>query len=157
MAMKTLVREVQDGRKIMIFPEGRLTVTGALMKVYDGPATIANMADAPLLPIRISGAEYTFFSRLKGVVRLRWFPKIKISILEPQSVEAPEDVRGAALRAKLSSQLYDVMTDMMFETSNEKQTLFSALLDARAIHGGKADIIEDIKFEPMNLRPPDYR
>lgn len=150
MAMKTLVREVQEGRKVMIFPEGRLTVTGALMKVYDGPATIANMAEAPLLPIRISGAEYTFFSRLKGVVRLRWFPKIKISILEPQEVKAPEDVRGAALRAKLSSQLYDVMTDMMFETSNEKQTLFSALLDSRAIHGGKTEVLEDIKFEPMS-------
>ena len=49
MAMKTLVREVQEGRKCMIFPEGRITVTGALMKVYDGPATVANLAEAPLL------------------------------------------------------------------------------------------------------------
>ena len=149
MAMKTLVREVQEGRKCMIFPEGRITVTGALMKVYDGPATVANMADAPLLPIRISGAEFSTFSRLKGIVRLRWFPKITITILEPESVTAPEGVRGAALRARLSSQLYDIMSAMMFETSNTKQTLFSALLDARSIHGGKTAVLEDIKFEPM--------
>lgn len=150
MAMKTLVREVQDGRKIMIFPEGRITTTGALMKVYDGPASIAEMAEAPLLPVRISGAQYSFFSRLKGIVRLRWFPKITIRILEPQHVEAPEGVRGAALRARLSSQLYDIMSGMMFETSNVSQTLFSALLDARKIHHGKTPILEDIKFEPMS-------
>ncbi|MEM8688925.1 MAG: acyl-[ACP]--phospholipid O-acyltransferase [Pseudomonadota bacterium] len=149
MAMKTLVREVQEGRKCMIFPEGRITVTGALMKVYDGPATVANMAGAPLLPIRISGAEFSTFSRLKGIVRLRWFPKITITILEPESVTAPDGVRGAALRARLSSQLYDIMSAMMFETSNTKQTLFSALLDARSIHGGKTHVLEDIKFEPM--------
>lgn len=149
MAMKTLVREVQEGRKCMIFPEGRITVTGALMKVYDGPATVANLADAPLLPIRISGAEFSTFSRLKGIVRLRWFPKITITILEPVSVEAPDGVKGSALRARLSSQLYDIMSAMMFETSNEKQTLFSALLDARSIHGGKTAVLEDIKFEPL--------
>ncbi len=150
MALKTLVREVQDGRKIMIFPEGRISTTGALMKVYDGPASIANMAEAPLLPIRISGAQYTFFSRLKGIVRLRWFPKITITVLEPERVEAPQDMRGATLRTRLSSQLYDIMSSMMFETSNSKQTLFSAVLDARSIHHGKTHILEDIKFEPMS-------
>ena len=150
MAIKTLVREVQEGRKVMIFPEGRISTTGALMKVYDGPASIANLAGAPLLPIRISGAQYTFFSRLKGIVRLRWFPKITITILEPERVEAPRDIRGSALRTRLSSQLYDIMSRMMFETSNAKQTLFSALLDARSIHRGKTHILEDIKFEPMS-------
>ncbi|MEM7427947.1 MAG: acyl-[ACP]--phospholipid O-acyltransferase [Pseudomonadota bacterium] len=150
MAMKSLVREVQDGRKVMIFPEGRISTTGALMKVYDGPASIANLADAPLLPIRISGAQYSFFSRLKGIVRLRWFPKITITILEPEKVEAPQDMRGATLRTRLSSQLYDIMSRMMFETSNVNQTLFSALLDARSIHHGKTHILEDIKFEPMS-------
>jgi len=150
MAIKTLVREVKAGNKCMIFPEGRITTTGALMKVYDGPATVAHLADAPLLPIRISGAQFSMFSRLRGTIPHKWFPKITITILEPQTIEVEEGLRGAALRERMSSRLYAIMTDMMFATSDNDKTLFTALLDARAVHGGRHQIIEDIKFDPMS-------
>ena len=81
MAAKTMVRAVKQGRKLLIFPEGRITVTGALMKIYEGPGAIADLADAAILPVRIDGAQYTPFSRLKGKMRLRWFPKITVTIL----------------------------------------------------------------------------
>jgi len=149
MALRGLVDELKRGRKIVIFPEGRITVTGALMKVYEGPGAIAQMAGAKVLPVRIDGAQYTMFSRLRGKLRLRWFPRITITFLPPVRFDAPDGLRGAALREHQADRLYDVMSDMVFRTSNIDQTLFEALIDARATHGRKHPIVEDIQRSPV--------
>ena len=150
MAMKSLIKVVKAGRHCVIFPEGRITVTGSLMKVYEGPGMIADKAGAMLVPVRIDGAQYTPFSRLKGRLRLRWFPKITITILEPRRFEIPKDVVGRARRHLAGMMLYDVMSEMILETCNYRRTLFEALLDARAIHGGNQPIVEDIERKSMN-------
>jgi acyl-[acyl-carrier-protein]-phospholipid O-acyltransferase / long-chain-fatty-acid--[acyl-carrier-protein] ligase len=152
LAMKGLVRAVAAGNKCVIFPEGRITVTGALMKVYEGPGLVADRADAPLVPIRIDGAQYTPFSRLRGKVRLRWFPKITVTILPPRRIDVDAELKGRARRRAIGRRLYDVMTGLVFETCERRQTLFEALCDARAIHGAKAAVIEDIDRNPITYR-----
>jgi len=149
MAAKKLVQAVKDGQPCVIFPEGRITVTGALMKVYDGPGAIADMADATILPLRISGAKYSVFSRLQGKLRLRWFPKITLTVLPPRHIELANGLRGRKRRDALADWLYDVMSETIFQTSFRSQTLFAALLDARLHHGGDAVVLEDIEREPL--------
>ena len=150
MALRVLVEELKKGRKVVIFPEGRLTVTGALMKVYEGPGAIAQMGKARVLPVRIDGAQYTPFSRMRGKLRLKWFPRITLTFLPPVKFDPPEGVRGAALREHQADKLYEVLTDMVFRTSNSGRTLFQALLDARATHGGRHLVIEDIQRNPAS-------
>ncbi len=149
MATKTLINAVRKDHQVVIFPEGRITVTGALMKVYEGPGLIADKAQAPLLPIRIDGAQYSPFSRLKGKLRLRWFPRITITILPPQRFEIPDEIKGRARREMAGTKLYDVMSSLIFATCNLDQTLFGSLLEARRIHGGPAEVFEDIERSPM--------
>lgn len=150
LATKTLIEAVKSGKKCMIFPEGRLTVTGSLMKIYEGPALIADRADAVILPIRINGAQYSIFSRLKGKVKRRLFPQISMTILPPHDFIVPEGLTGRARRRQASAALYDIMSEMMFESSGYRATLFSALLDAKDIHGASHLIAEDIERKPVN-------
>lgn len=147
---RALIRFLQEDRKAVIFPEGRITVTGALMKIYDGTGMIADKSGSVLLPVRIDGAQYTPFSRLRGRVRLRWFPHIRLTILPPTRIELPEAVRGRTRRQKAGAVLADVMTQMIFATSHYLRTLFDALLDAKGIHGGRHLVVEDIERQPLS-------
>jgi len=150
MALRELVNRLKRNQRVVIFPEGRRTTTGGLMKIYEGPAAIAQMAQAQILPLRIEGAIYSPFSRMRGKLKLRWFPKITLTFMPPVKLDNPKDLAGPVLREHQAEQLYTVMTNMMFRSTNIERTLWQALLDARRDHGGKQIILEDIQRVPMN-------
>lgn len=152
LAAKSLIEYLRGNRRVVIFPEGRITVTGSLMKIYEGPGLIADKADAKILPIRINGAQYTPFSYLRGKVRIHWFPKITITILEPRSIDLPEACSSRDRRQLFSSKLYDMMSDMIFQSSNTNETLFQSLLNAADIHGSRTKIVEDIERKPVSYK-----
>ncbi len=150
-SLKALIKKVAEDKHCVIFPEGRLTETGALMKIYDGPGMIADKAGAKILPVRLDGVQHTPFSRLKGKVPLRTFPKITMTILEPQELNIPEEIKGRARRAMAARELYDLMENMMFITNDRNQTLFEALLKARHVNGDNAIIAEDVQRDPLKF------
>ncbi|MGH1403779.1 MAG: acyl-[ACP]--phospholipid O-acyltransferase [Alphaproteobacteria bacterium] len=151
-SIKSLIKEVAKDKHCVIFPEGRLTETGALMKVYEGPGMIADKTDAMILPVRLDGVQHTPFARLKGKVPLKSFPKITITILPPRKFKIDDELKGRARRAAAGRQLYDVMEEMMFITSDREQTLYEALLKARYVNGDNAPIIEDAEFKPLKFK-----
>ncbi len=152
LSAKALIRLLQEGRKVVLFPEGRVTVTGSLMKIYDHVGMIADHAGAAILPIRIDGAQLTPFSKLKYGAAKRWFPAIKLFILPPERLEIPAALKGRARRAYPSRHLADTMTKMMFQTSHYESTLFDALIDAQAIYGPKHIVVEDVQWRPLTYR-----
>jgi acyl-[acyl-carrier-protein]-phospholipid O-acyltransferase/long-chain-fatty-acid--[acyl-carrier-protein] ligase len=110
LATKALIRAVEEGRRCVIFPQGRITATGALMKVYEGPAMIADKAKATILPVRLDGPQFTGFSRLKGKLRLRWFPKVSITLQEPQEIRLGAAFKGRQRRREIGRRLSDLMS-----------------------------------------------
>ena len=83
-SVKRMVEAVRDhGSKLMIFPEGRMTRTGGLMKIYEGAAMVADRAQAMVVPISIEGLQFSRLGRMRGRLRLRWFPPLRLNILPP--------------------------------------------------------------------------
>jgi acyl-[acyl-carrier-protein]-phospholipid O-acyltransferase/long-chain-fatty-acid--[acyl-carrier-protein] ligase len=152
LSIRAMIRAVEAGSACIIFPEGRITTTGGLMKVYEGPAVIAERTKVALVMVRIEGAEFTPFSRLAGKVRQRWFPHLRIRILPPRRLTCPEGVTGRARRAALRRALRDEMVQSLFATAPIETTLFDALLEARQQHGGSHPIVDDIQFTPLSYR-----
>lgn len=141
---RALINAVRDGNPLVIFPEGRLTVTGSLMKVYDGAGLIAEKSGAMVVPVRIDGAEATMFSRLtREQARRRWFPKFTLTVLEPVRLGVDDALKGKARRMAAGAALYQIMSDLLFRTTNVDRTLFEAVVEAARTHGLSRVALED--------------
>jgi acyl-[acyl-carrier-protein]-phospholipid O-acyltransferase/long-chain-fatty-acid--[acyl-carrier-protein] ligase len=144
MATRTLINAVKAGDALIIFPEGRITVTGSLMKVYDGAAMIADKADAEVVPVRIEGLERTPFSRLStSQVRRKWFPKVTVTVLEPIKLTVDPALKGKYRRQAAGAALYGIMSDLQFRTTSTDLTVVQAVIGAAQRHGADHLAVED--------------
>jgi acyl-[acyl-carrier-protein]-phospholipid O-acyltransferase / long-chain-fatty-acid--[acyl-carrier-protein] ligase len=144
MAIKTVLKLVESGRPVMIFPEGRLTVTGSLMKVYEGPAFVAAKSGATLLQVRLDGPARSYFSRLGGKLPRRLFPRVTLTVLPATSLPMPPGETSRKRRHRAGEALRRMMQAMLFETQ-PRQTLYSGLLDVISVHGRRRKVAEDVK------------
>jgi acyl-[acyl-carrier-protein]-phospholipid O-acyltransferase/long-chain-fatty-acid--[acyl-carrier-protein] ligase len=153
MALRDLIAAVKAGDALIIFPEGRLTMTGSLMKVYDGAAMVADKSDAEIVPVRIEGLEQTPFSRLsKRQVQRRWFPKVKVTVLDPVKLTVDPDLKGRKRRVAAGAALYGVMSDLIFRTTSTDHTIIEAVIHAAETHGRRRVAIEDPVTGPLTYK-----
>jgi len=151
-SLKYLVGTLKAGRPVVLFPEGRLSHTGLLMKVYETPGIIASRAKAPVLPVRIDGLQYTPFSMLRGKIRMSLFPDITITVMPPVDLRVDAGLPSRQKRLAYGNRLYDIMADMLFAACDIEQTVYRALLDAARINGHGKPILEDTDRKPLSYR-----
>jgi acyl-[acyl-carrier-protein]-phospholipid O-acyltransferase / long-chain-fatty-acid--[acyl-carrier-protein] ligase len=145
LGMRDLINGVKSGEQLVIFPEGRLTTTGSLMKVYDGTALIADKADAVVIPVRIEGpqrAKNWSYLRPTQICKV-WFPKTTLTILPPVKLAIDPALRGKARRIAAGAAMQDIMTNAAAVTAPFETTLFGALCAGRDLHTTKTPIVED--------------
>lgn len=161
MAIKHLLQHVEKGKSVVIFPEGRITLTGSFMKFYEGAAFIAQKSGKPLIPVYLNGAEMSYFSRLKGMIKQRAFPKITIDVDAPQYLSFPESASHATDRTsqrkrrishhELANKTQEILMNTRLQTF-QPTTLFASLIAARDKFGKKRPILEDITRKSISYQ-----
>ncbi|HET7159577.1 MAG TPA: AMP-binding protein, partial [Burkholderiales bacterium] len=145
--VKRLIRQVQNGGTVAIFPQGRVSTTGALMKVYDSAAVIAARSDALIVPVHISGSLYTHLSAVGAHYPKRWLPRITLTIQPAIKMPPPTHAHARGRRRQLADEMLKIMQRMMFEV-RPRWTLYEAFVDAAKLHGRRTVIIEDARAQP---------
>ena len=148
-AMKKVIRLLDAGQNVVIFPEGRITLTGNLMKVYDGPGFVAAKTGATILPVRVDGAAESYFGRLSSGHPRKILPKVTLTVLPVTHIPMPKPAHNtshlsAKQRRRIAGEgMRGVMQDMLFQ-AQKSRTLFEAFLDGMDKFGGNYKLIEDM-------------
>jgi acyl-[acyl-carrier-protein]-phospholipid O-acyltransferase/long-chain-fatty-acid--[acyl-carrier-protein] ligase len=148
LAMKAMVHLIESGKPVSIFPEGRRTVTGSLMKVYDGLAFLASKTGATLLPAAIEGAEHSMFTSHLQPWPRKWRPRVQLRFFPITRLEMPEG-RTPRERRRAASKEIRRMLERYWFTAQQPVTLFEALLRAISLFGKRYTILEDTRLEPV--------
>ncbi|MDB5865921.1 MAG: bifunctional 2-acylglycerophosphoethanolamine acyltransferase/acyl-ACP synthetase [Betaproteobacteria bacterium] len=147
LALKHLIRQVQKGETVVIFPQGRVSTTGGIMKVYDSAGVIAARSGAHIVPVHISGTLYSRVSAVRGAYPKRWFPRVVLTVQPPVEIAPMPHVSVRDRRRRRADEMLQILQTMMFD-ARPRQTLYEALLDAVALHGRRTKIIEDAREQP---------
>lgn len=144
MAVKAIIRLIESGRAVVIFPEGRITTTGSLMKIYEGSAFVAAKTEAELIPVVIQGANFSTLSRMPIEHPKRWFPKITLTYCAPSRLRLCEEGTSRQRRTRSGEEMRSLMQQCVFE-SRRPNDVFHAFLDAADAYGMSRHIVEDTK------------
>ncbi len=89
-SLKTIIRKLKEGRRVLVFPEGERTSDGQLGEAAPGIGLIAVKSGAVIQPVRISGAREAL---PRGSSRIR-FARITVSVGPPIRL-TPEELKTA--------------------------------------------------------------
>lgn len=145
MALKAAIAAIENGEPVIIFPEGRVTVTGKLMKIYEGPAFVAARTGADVIPVWIDGAVHARgFTRMNGAeFPLKWFPKITLTIYPPERIPLADAPTGK-LRRKYAGETLRRIMQRMVVLQRKRTTVYDRFLDAVELHGRGRAMVEDV-------------
>ncbi len=143
LAIKAMVHLVEQGKPVMIFPEGRITQTGGQMKVYDGPAFVAAKTGADVVVAHIDGLVYSKVSRMAGDFPKQWFPRVTVTLCPSRTIPMPEGKTPRIRRRRASENMRRIMQEAVVY-AHQPTTLYEAFLDAIELHGRGREMVEDV-------------
>jgi acyl-[acyl-carrier-protein]-phospholipid O-acyltransferase / long-chain-fatty-acid--[acyl-carrier-protein] ligase len=150
-AVRGMAEHLEQGGKLVIFPEGRISSTTQLMRIYDGTAFLIHRTGAKVVTCYLRNAVRVKWVRHRGWTQ--WFPRVSVHFSPPLTAPTFADLAHNEARRKTTQWLRDRITLQQFETEMRcgAPTFPVAIADMAAALPNKI-IAEDLSFTELTYR-----
>src|SRR5690606_32661524 len=146
-AVRELADYLDQGGRLVLFAEGRISTTGSLMKLFEGTGFLIRKTNARVITCYLRGANRLRWVRHSGWTK--WFPRVSAHFSDPIQAPVLEAVSHTVARQKLTTWLRDQMVHQQFqvETEHGAQSVLAAIGETAAA------IPNRIALEDATLKP----
>ena len=140
---KRMAEYLQKGGRLVLFPEGRLSRTGTLMKLFDGTGFLLHKTSAKVITAYQRGAQRLPLSPNQDDKKL--FPKVTIHFSELLTPPRLEQLSTAQARTHLTNWLRDRMIEQQFRVEMEvgPRTIPDAIIETARLRPNHT-VLEDV-------------
>ncbi len=135
-SLKTVIERVNEGIPLLVFPEGRITRTGNLMKIYEGTGFVALKTGAGILPVHIGNSFETIFSRKQKGKRV--FAPLTLTIGRFRPSIDVESVQPRKRKREATKAVYEILCETYYGAHNRPATLGQEFIRACRKYGRKS-------------------
>jgi acyl-[acyl-carrier-protein]-phospholipid O-acyltransferase / long-chain-fatty-acid--[acyl-carrier-protein] ligase len=149
--VKHMAEYLQKGGRLVLFPEGRLSRTGSLMKLFDGTGFLIYKTRAKVITAYLRDAYRLPFSPSPG--KKSWFPRLSVHFSNVLTPPKTDHASVTDARHRLTDWLRDQMVKQQFETEMEfGATSLPATILQSAKRQQRKIILQDSTMQKISYR-----
>jgi acyl-[acyl-carrier-protein]-phospholipid O-acyltransferase / long-chain-fatty-acid--[acyl-carrier-protein] ligase len=150
-AVKRMAEFLQAGGRLVLFPEGRLSRTGTLMKLFDGTGFLLFKTHAKVITCYLRGAKRIINSPNDDKKLL--LPKVTAHFSDVMDPPVTHDSSTTQSRLHLTSWLRDRLLEQQFQVEMEfgPKDVLSGISNAARLMPGKV-VLEDVRGQGLTYR-----
>jgi acyl-[acyl-carrier-protein]-phospholipid O-acyltransferase/long-chain-fatty-acid--[acyl-carrier-protein] ligase len=150
-AVRAMAEHLQKGGRLVIFAEGRISLSGGLMKLYEGTGFLLQHSGARVITCYLRGASRLPFVRHPGWTR--WFPRVAAHFSEVTQAPSFGKLPYSQIRGHLSAWLRERLLDQQLavESAFGAKTVLGAVAAIARERPGFT-VLEDITMQGLSYR-----
>jgi acyl-[acyl-carrier-protein]-phospholipid O-acyltransferase / long-chain-fatty-acid--[acyl-carrier-protein] ligase len=150
-AVKHMAEFLEKGGRLVLFPEGRLSRTGTLMKLFDGTGFLIHKTKAKVITCYLRGAHRLPTSPNPN--QKFWFPRLSMHFSDVLAAPQVEHLSTSASRRLYTGWLRDEMLRQQFDTEMQfgPRTIPAAIIETANRFPDRV-VLEDINGTLTNKR-----
>jgi len=150
-AAKRMAEFLGKGGRLVLFAEGRISLTGSLMKFFDGTGFLVQKTGARVITCYLRNASRVLWVRHAGWTQ--WFPSVSAHFSIAHEVPVPSGVSHGVARQRMTSWLRDaaLAQQVAVEREHGPAHVLEAVVEAARSLPGKI-VLEDVTFQALTYR-----